>query len=45
LGTAANVKRLKEALENKELIDINDKNVTFNDPVFRLWFKDNIKRI
>lgn len=45
LGTAANVKRLKEALENKELIDINDKIVAFNDPVFRLWFKDNIKRI
>ena len=44
LGTAANVKRLKEALENKELIDINDKNVTFNDPVFRLWFKENIRR-
>lgn len=45
LGTAANVKRLKDALENKELIDIDDKTITFNDPVFRLWFKDNIKRI
>jgi hypothetical protein len=44
LGTAANVKRLKEALENKELIDINNKIITFNDPVFRLWFKENIKR-
>jgi AAA+ ATPase superfamily predicted ATPase len=45
LGTAANVKRLKDALENKELIDIENKTITFNDPVFRLWFKDNIKRI
>jgi AAA+ ATPase superfamily predicted ATPase len=44
LGTASNVKRLKEALENKELIDIENKKITFNDPVFRLWFKNNIKR-
>jgi hypothetical protein len=45
LGTAPNVKRLKESLENKELIDIDHKMVTFNDPVFRLWFKNNIRRM
>ncbi|MDR2854449.1 MAG: ATP-binding protein [Prevotellaceae bacterium] len=44
LGTASNIKRLKDALENRELIDIDNKNVTFNDPVFRLWFKNNIRR-
>jgi hypothetical protein len=43
LGTSANIKRLKEALEKKELIDISGKQVTFNDPVFKLWFKKNIR--
>jgi len=41
LGTASNIKRLKESLENKELIDIEENKVTFNDPVFKLWFKRN----
>jgi hypothetical protein len=45
LGTSANIKRLKDSLENKELIDIDNKKVTFNDPVFCIWFKKNIKRI
>lgn len=39
LGTAANIKRLKDSLENKELIDIEENKVTFNDPVFKLWFR------
>lgn len=42
LGTAANIKRLKDSLENKELIDVNEKRVTFNDPVFKLWFRNKI---
>lgn len=45
LGTSANVKRLKNALEKKELIDITGKTVTFNDPVFKRWFQKNIRRI
>lgn len=45
LGTSANVKRLKNALEKKELIDIAGKTVTFNDPVFKRWFQKNIRRI
>jgi len=44
LGTSANVKRLKSALEKKELIDISEKIVTFNDPVFKMWFKQNIRK-
>lgn len=44
LGTSANITRLKTALENKELIDISGKTVSFNDPVFKLWFKKNVKR-
>ena len=37
LGTSANVKRIKEALQNKEIIDIFGKDVQFNDPMFELW--------
>ena len=39
LGSSANVKRLKDSLEKKELIDISEKRVSFNDPVFKLWFR------
>jgi AAA+ ATPase superfamily predicted ATPase len=42
LGTSANISRLKKSLEQKELIDITGKRVTFNDPVFRIWFKKEI---
>ena len=45
LGTSANVKRLKDALEKKELIDITEKTVSFNDPVFKLWFQKNLRRL
>jgi hypothetical protein len=44
LGTSANVKRLKDALEKKELIDISGKIVSFNDPVFKLWFQKNLRK-
>ena len=44
LGTSANIKRLKDALEKKELIDISDRIVTFNDPVFKLWFQKNVRK-
>lgn len=44
LGTSANIGRLKKSLENKELVDISGKIVTFNDPVFKLWYKKNVKR-
>lgn len=44
LGTVGNIGRLKKSLENKELIDISGKNDAFNDPVFKEWFRKNIKR-
>ncbi|WP_298645779.1 ATP-binding protein [uncultured Proteiniphilum sp.] len=44
LGTSANIRRLKTSLENKELIDISGKTVSFNDPIFKLWFKKNVRR-
>lgn len=39
LGTSANVVRIKEALQNKEIIDVFGKDVQFNDPMFELWLK------
>ena len=39
LSTSANISRLKKSLEQKEIIDISPKMITFNDPVFRIWFK------
>lgn len=39
LGTSGNVKRIKEALENKEIIDILGPQPTFQDPLFRRWLE------
>lgn len=44
LGTSANITRLKKSLEDKDLIDIEAKKITFNDPVFAHWIKLNIPR-
>jgi len=37
LGTASNVKRIKESLEAKEIIEIWGKSIVFNDPLFERW--------
>ena len=37
LGSSSNVKRIKEALQNKEVIDVFGKNIFFNDPMFEVW--------
>ena len=42
LGTSANITRIKKSLENKELIDNTNGIITFDDPVFRIWFLKNI---
>ena len=39
LGTSANVLRIKSALENKEIIDVDGKDINFNDPLFRAWLQ------
>jgi hypothetical protein len=39
LGTSSNISRIKKSLEQKELIDVSPHNITFNDPVFCIWFK------
>ena len=38
LGSSANVIKIKKALVEKELIDMNGQEAEFLDPVFELWF-------
>lgn len=42
LGTSANVVKAKRSLVNKELIDEQKKQLFFLDPVFELWFAQNM---
>jgi len=37
LGTSANVTKNKKVLKDREIIDSTAGNVTFQDPVFRIW--------
>jgi hypothetical protein len=37
IGAAGNIKRIKEALENKEIIDIAGKEISLTDPLFQVW--------
>lgn len=39
LGTSANVLKVKKALVNKEIIDIQNGTVTLLDPFYRYWLK------
>lgn len=39
LGTSANVLRIKEALVNKEIVDIKGAKIEFLDPVYKQWLK------
>ena len=43
LGSKSNISRIKTALQNKEIIDIKKDQVYLEDPVFKLWYKRNIK--
>jgi uncharacterized protein len=39
LGTSANIIRMKESLEKKELLDVIGKQISINDPLFESWLK------
>lgn len=39
LNTSANVIKIKRALEQKEIIDLMEPEIQFNDPLFKLWFR------
>jgi hypothetical protein len=46
LGTSANIKNLKKALLEKDLIDIlPKKKIELQDPIFLLWLKTNYVQI
>lgn len=45
LGTSANVSKIKETLQTKEIIDIQMGKVEFIDPAYELWFKKNVMKI
>ena len=40
LGTSANIIRIKDALLSKEIIDITAKKIEIQDPIFKLWLKE-----
>ena len=37
LGTSANVLRIKQALRNREIIDITGSDISFLDPIYKNW--------
>ena len=39
LGTSANVLKIKSALENREIIDINGTSINILDPVYKSWLR------
>lgn len=41
LGTSANVLKIKQALLNKEIIDIENGKVCFLDPLYKFWLKED----
>jgi uncharacterized protein len=40
LGTTANVLRIKTSLSEKEIIDINGREIILQDPMYKLWLKE-----
>jgi hypothetical protein len=42
LGTSANVVKIKKSLINKEIIDSQGKEITFLDPLYKLWLKEYV---
>lgn len=40
LGTSANIKNLKKAMQDKDLIDVMPDVITLQDPVFAYWLKE-----
>lgn len=41
LETSANVQVVKKALVSKDLIDIEEEGILFNDPLLKLWIQRN----
>ena len=43
LGSKSNISRIKSALQDKEMIDFDKDTVYLEDPVFKIWFKRNMR--
>jgi len=43
LGSKSNIARIKTALQDKEMIDFDKDSVYLEDPVFKIWYKRNMK--
>jgi hypothetical protein len=41
LGTSANVKKIKDSLISREIIDVSTQKVDILDPIFKLWLKED----
>jgi hypothetical protein len=41
LGSSANLKKIKDALISREMIDISAQKVDILDPIFKLWLKED----
>lgn len=42
LGSYSNIERLKSALLERDLIDLDGKNIFLTDPIFTIWLKKRI---
>jgi len=45
LGSSANVTKIKKALEDREIIDLITRKITFVDPIYELWLKNYFFRM
>ena len=45
LGTSANLKKIKNALISREIIDISAQKVDILDPIFKLWLKEEFFKV
>lgn len=43
LGSKSNISRIKTTLQDKEIIDFDKDHVYLEDPVFKIWYKRNLK--
>lgn len=43
LGSKSNISRIKTTLQDKEMIDFDKDHVYLEDPVFKIWYKRNMK--
>ena len=39
IGTSGNVARIEQALMEREVIDVQGNEITFQDPLFEAWLK------